>query len=105
MQAIKKSIVRITARFASANDFVFVLLKLVFNIALPSGTVWVDTPSPSVVLANWGRMGKIEHVAVIPKDPDYSRLLRQLCTNKNTIFVHRRRRPPHILLDIKLTII
>ena len=47
--AIKKSIVRITARFAPANDCVlFVLLKLVF-VALPSGTVWVDVPSPSVV--------------------------------------------------------
>ena len=47
--AIKKSIVRITARFAPAKDCVlFVLLKLVF-VALPSGTVWVDVPCPSVV--------------------------------------------------------
>ena len=47
--AIEKSIVRITARFAPANDCVlFVLLKPVF-VALPSGTVWVDVPSPSVI--------------------------------------------------------
>ena len=47
--AIKKSIVRTTARFAPANDCVlFVLLKLTF-VALPSGTVWVDVPSPFVV--------------------------------------------------------
>ena len=40
---------RITARFAPANDCVlFVLLKLAF-VALPSGTVWIDVPSPSVV--------------------------------------------------------
>ena len=47
--AIKKCIVRITARFAPANDCVLiVLLKLVF-VAMPSGTVWVDVPSPFVV--------------------------------------------------------
>ena len=41
--AIKKSIVRITARFAPANDCVlFVLLKLVF-------VVFVDVLNPSVV--------------------------------------------------------
>ena len=47
--AIEKFIVRITARFAPANDCVlFVLLKPVF-VALPSGTVWADVPSPFVV--------------------------------------------------------
>ena len=47
--ASKRCIVRITARFAPANDCVLiVLLKLVF-VAMPSGTVWVDVPSPFVV--------------------------------------------------------
>ena len=50
MQLLKKCIVRITARFAPANDCVlFVFLKLVF-VALPSGTIsWVDLPGTTVV--------------------------------------------------------
>ena len=57
-QYVCKPIVRMTARSSPANNCeLFVLLKLVF-VALPSGTVWVDLPSPSVVswVANWSRI-------------------------------------------------
>ena len=48
--AIKKYAVQITARFTPTNySVLFSLSKLVF-VALTSGTIWVDVPSPFVVL-------------------------------------------------------